>query len=144
MSKGDHIYTERAGYTHHGIDCGDGSVIEYGGDMKNMPYGKYIIRRTTLESFADGQKILARDYETEVNSPELTIKMAESRLGEQKYSLSHNNCEHFAAWCKTNNHESDQVDGVVATVGLTGLAVAVTGVLVATFSAHVIAAVNNE
>ena len=28
--KGDHIFIFRAGYTHHGIDMGDGTVAHWG------------------------------------------------------------------------------------------------------------------
>jgi hypothetical protein len=27
MAKADHVYVRRTGYTHHGIDMGDGTVI---------------------------------------------------------------------------------------------------------------------
>ena len=33
-----------------------------------------------------------------------------SRIGEQRYNLLFNNCEHFATWCKTGRHRSEQVD----------------------------------
>lgn len=29
MDKGDHIFVYRRGYSHHGIDCGEGTVIHY-------------------------------------------------------------------------------------------------------------------
>ena len=41
-------------------------------------------------------------------SPEETVERAKSRLGEEKYSLPFNNCEHFALWCKTGVSESHQ------------------------------------
>lgn len=43
-------------------------------------------------------------------SPNETIQRAQSRLGENKYNLFFNNCEHFAIWCKTGIHESYQVE----------------------------------
>lgn len=46
-------------------------------------------------------------------SPEETVKRARSRLGENKYNLALNNCEHFAIWCKTNISESHQVNEVL-------------------------------
>lgn len=49
----------------------------------------------------------------EVYSPEETVNRAKSRLGENKYSLLFNNCEHFAIWCKTGISESHQVNEVV-------------------------------
>lgn len=33
MTKADHIYVHRLGYTHHGIDMGDGTVIHYTGEV---------------------------------------------------------------------------------------------------------------
>ena len=47
-------------------------------------------------------------------SPEETVVRALSRLGEDKYSLVLNNCEHFAIWCKTGVSESLQVDRVIS------------------------------
>jgi hypothetical protein len=29
--RGAHVFVDRDGYTHHGIDCGDGTVIDFGG-----------------------------------------------------------------------------------------------------------------
>lgn len=46
-------------------------------------------------------------------SPEETIQRAQSRLGEKKYNLALNNCEHFALWCKTGIRESHQAEAVL-------------------------------
>ena len=43
-------------------------------------------------------------------TPEETVQRAESRLGEKKYNIATNNCEHFAIWCKTGVSESTQVE----------------------------------
>jgi hypothetical protein len=40
-----------------------------------------------------------------------------SRLGEEDYKLIFNNCQHFARWCATGDHESEQVRSVAATTG---------------------------
>lgn len=42
-----------------------------------------------------------------------TISRARSRLGETKYNLIVNNCEHFAVWCKTGISESHQVNKIL-------------------------------
>ncbi|SDB13767.1 lecithin retinol acyltransferase family protein [Butyrivibrio sp. INlla16] len=39
-----------------------------------------------------------------------TVERAKSRIGETKYNLALNNCEHFALWCKTGLKESSQVE----------------------------------
>jgi hypothetical protein len=48
-----------------------------------------------------------------IYSPKETIERAKSRIGEEKYNLVSNNCEHFAIWCKSGIAESKQVDRVV-------------------------------
>lgn len=50
-------------------------------------------------------------------TPGETIARARSRLGEEKYSLPFNNCEHFAIWCKTGVHESHQVNKWMTLLG---------------------------
>ena len=39
----------------------------------------------------------------------LAVQRAMSRVGERRYSLSGNNCEHFANWCATGIAVSQQV-----------------------------------
>jgi hypothetical protein len=46
-------------------------------------------------------------------SPSETVQRAKSRIGENKYSLIFNNCEHFAIWCKTGISESHQVNDIL-------------------------------
>lgn len=59
--------------------------------------------------FRDWEKY--RDYK--LYSPDETIERARSRLGENKYSLLFNNCEHFAIWCKTGISESHQINDLL-------------------------------
>ncbi|TRU85675.1 MAG: NC domain-containing protein, partial [Microcystis novacekii Mn_MB_F_20050700_S1D] len=92
-------------YAHHGIDCGDGSVIHYRKPSE-------IVERTSLETFARGGKIYVVRY-VEVGFsfiPDVVVERALSRLGEQKYNLLFNNCEHFATWCKTGISKSQQIE----------------------------------
>lgn len=51
-----------------------------------------------------------------INTPHETVKRAKSRLGEQKYSLVTNNCEHFAFWCKTGEAQSKQVQKLISCI----------------------------
>jgi hypothetical protein len=136
MARGEHIYVRRGRhYTHHGIDCGDGSAIHYVGPRGSVRY----VTRTSLEEFAAGAPILVRHHEPRLDTEEV-IRNAESRLGSSGYSLVKNNCEHFAAWCCTGRARSSQVrrwaltaqgsvaSVVVATQGL-GAHVALIGTL---------------
>lgn len=72
--------------------------------------GGIIPELTVLRSLIKGG-----DYH--LYSPEETIQRARRRLGERKYNLAFNNCEHFAIWCKTGVHESHQVEAVLGILG---------------------------
>jgi hypothetical protein len=105
MARGDHIFVRRARrYSHHGIDCGDGSVIHYVGPRGSERY----VARTPLEVFAAGSHVQVRPYAKRLSAEETVIN-AESRLGSVGYRLVRNNCEHFAAWCCTGRAASTQV-----------------------------------
>jgi hypothetical protein len=90
-------------YEHHGIDCGDGTVIHYykGGEQPT-------IARTSFDVFARGNPVFVKPV-TVSYVPDIVVERAESRLGEQNYNLLTNNCEHFATWCKTGKNESQQL-----------------------------------
>jgi len=114
MKRGDHIFVKRLGYTHHGIDCGDGSVIHYTGELGQK--ANATIHQTSKDDFLKGAEEAVRDY-GQCDSPNIVIERATSRLGEPRYHLVFNNCEHFATWCKTGKHQSEQVRRVASTAG---------------------------
>jgi hypothetical protein len=109
MARGDHLYVLRGygAYTHHGIDCGDGTVIHY---LEGES-----IARTSMAFFSRGEQVGVQVYGAADPSdrPDVVIKRAESRIGERDYHLVFNNCEHFVVWCKTGRHWSGQVDRAV-------------------------------
>jgi hypothetical protein len=111
MAKGDHIYVQYPGLTHHGIDCGDGSVIHYEGKHKGG-----IICRISKNAFASGNKIKVKEY-GKCYSDDLVVRRAEGRLSEKKYQIFSNNCEHFVYWCKTGKDKSEQIANVQGGVG---------------------------
>ena len=113
MAKGDRIYVYRnlwqldGLYQHHGIDCGDGTVIHYRKPSET-------IERTSLETFARGNPVYVVEERGGFSYiPDAVVERAESRLGEHKYNLLFNNCEHFANWCTTGNNQSEQVSNFV-------------------------------
>lgn len=111
MARGDQIYIFREFwnleglYEHHGIDCGDGTVIHYRKPSE-------IIERTSIEIFSRGQKIYIRQYPIRYIA-DTVINRAQSRLGEKQYNLLFNNCEHFATWCITGESKSQQVENFI-------------------------------
>jgi hypothetical protein len=92
-------------YSHHGIDCGDGTVIHYWTDEIPLTSS---IQRTTVEEFADGGQVKVREYAA-CDPPGVVIERAVNSLGGEGFNPLMNNCEHFAVWCKTGREESSQV-----------------------------------
>lgn len=127
MARGDHLRVWRKGYWHHGIDCGDGTVIHYTGELFSR--ANAAVRRTTLDEFAKGGRVRVVKSHSAYDT-EGIIARAESRLDEMRYSPVFNNCEHFAHWCRTGVKMSRQVNrAITAATGLAVAAVTVAGTL---------------
>ena len=111
-SMGAHVVTPRCGYLHHGIYVGGGKVLHYSGLARGLRRGP--IEEISLAGFTDGHSVWTRS-----NAPPLfdrceVIRRARSRLGEDRYRLLSNNCEHFCEWCLRGEHRSYQVDAWLA------------------------------
>jgi lecithin:retinol acyltransferase len=115
---GAHIYVERDFFSHHGIDCGDGTAIDFAG--RGAGKNTAIIRRVTLAEFANGALIRTRSYGT-CYPAELVVARAIAMIGRSGYDLFSNNCEHFATWCVTGEHSSAQVEAAWSAVGVIGM-----------------------
>ncbi|MEM9088539.1 MAG: lecithin retinol acyltransferase family protein [Cyanobacteria bacterium P01_F01_bin.53] len=106
MARGDQVYAIREvigiPYEHHGIDCGDGSVIHY------SKIGEASITRTPHSVFARDSIVYVKQQSTSFIA-DVVVERAESRLGERQYDLFFNNCEHFANWCKIGRAECSQL-----------------------------------
>jgi len=116
MTRGDHIYVGRVGYTHHGIDVGDGRVIHYGGEPDGSE-AHASIRYATLQEFAQGGEVRVRDY-GESFGPDEAVARAESKLGERDQHLFGRDGEFFASWCVAGCNTSGQLNGAAAVGGL--------------------------
>ena len=117
MASADHLKVPRQHglFVHHGIDLGDGTVAHY-------LEGRQILR-SPLQDFSLGQPVSTVTYPPgSCSPPGVTLQRALSRLGEQRYNLIFNNCEHFAHWCTTGRHRSAQVEGWLQTGSLGALA----------------------
>ena len=118
MAAADHLQAPRQHglFNHHGIDLGDGTVAHY-------LEGREILR-SPRESFSRGQPIAVVPYPAgSCSSAGVTLRRAMGRLGEQRYNLLFNNCEHFAHWCKTGRHRSTQVEDWLHNGSLGALAI---------------------
>ena len=117
MASADHLKVPRQHglFVHHGIDLGDGTVAHY-------LEGRQILR-SPLQDFSLGQPVSTVPYPPgSCSPPGVSVHRALGRLGEQRYNLIFNNCEHFAHWCKTGRHRSAQVEGWLQTGSLGALA----------------------
>ncbi|MFC0575001.1 lecithin retinol acyltransferase family protein [Paraburkholderia solisilvae] len=104
---GAHLITQRRGYAHHGIYVGDGKVVHYAGFAGSAQRGP--IGEVTLEQFAAGHAITVWPHPCPKYAGAEAVRRARSRLGENRYRLLTNNCEHFCAWCLFGESRSEQV-----------------------------------
>lgn len=107
---GSHLVTSRMGYTHHGIYIGNDKVIHYSGMADDLSFTTGAIEKTSMEAFMAGNDFTVRTYISPRFSGQDVVERAHSRLGENKYNLLSNNCEHFCEWCINEIHRSEQVE----------------------------------
>ena len=112
---GAHMVTPRRGYTHHGIYVGRGWVVQYGGLSRGLRRGP--VEEVPLSQFAQGRTIWIRQQESSTLDRDEVVRRARVRLGENRYHVLTNNCEHFCEWCVRGEHRSCQVDELIAHYG---------------------------
>ena len=82
---------------HYGIYVSDSCIIQYG-------------KASDIFQDSSEEYIEVREYslieKLKKNSKEKIIEKAKSRIGEKKYNILNNNCEHFVNECVFNKHES--------------------------------------
>jgi Lecithin retinol acyltransferase len=105
---GAHLVTARRGYTHHGIYVGGGRVVHYAG-WSRAKFTCRPVEEVSLEEFANGRGVAVRGSPARYTGQEVVAR-ARSRLGEDRYRVASNNCEHFCHWCLSGEHRSAQVE----------------------------------
>ena len=109
---GSHLVTPRRGFVHHGIYVGGGNVVHYKSVVRHLR--RIPVEEVSLASFAQGCGIWVRAHaELRFDRTEVT-RRARSRLGESRYRIFTNNCEHFCEWCLRDEHRSDQIENLLA------------------------------
>ena len=132
---GDHIFVDRSVlgiklYEHHGIYVGDAMVVHYNGLARGIVFEKSCfeeilsnvvpldkrniakVEMTSLEEFASGDTWQIKEHANAPFSGTDISLCAKARVGEQKYNLLINNCEHFCNECVFGEHMSEQVQNV--------------------------------
>lgn len=94
---------------HHGIYAGNGRVIHYSG-FKRL-FRLNVIEEISLEEFTKGRCLQVRTHAAPQFPGAAGVKRARSRLGERRYSLIWNNCEHLVEWSLLGTSRSSQVEG---------------------------------
>jgi len=92
-------------YTHFGVEMQGGGICE-----NSLPG----IRIVSAADFARGGTTRVRNPDATPQERARAVERAASRIGERRYSLTSNNCEHFANWCATGVAVSYQVIEAVA------------------------------
>ena len=115
---GSHLISPRDHYSHHGIYIGRGRVIHYSGKSQGLNTGPVEI--ASLDAFAQGRGYRVKLHPSPRHTRRETVERARSRVGENLYSLTRNNCEHFCEWCITGRSLSRQVHRAAQAVTTTG------------------------
>ena len=110
---GAHLVTPRFGYAHHGIYVGGNKVVHYAGLSRALLL-RGPVEEVSLEQFACGREISIKSRPLPRFSPQEVVTRALSRLGEDRYRLTSNNCEHFCEWCLSGENRSEQVERALA------------------------------
>ncbi|MFM9883523.1 MAG: lecithin retinol acyltransferase family protein [Burkholderiales bacterium] len=105
---GAHLVSPRKWYLHHGIYVGGDRVVHYAGFNRLFRRGP--VEEISIAEFERGHGVRILDRSASPFDPNAIIDRARSRLGERRYRLLRNNCEHFSEWCIVGEPRSTQVE----------------------------------
>ena len=129
---GSHVISPRRGYVHHGIYIGDGKVVHYAGLARGRFRGR--VEEVSLAEFADGRSVWTRSSDLPAFVPRDVIWRARSRVGENRYRILRNNCEHFCEWCLRGESRSYQVERFLCSRPALGMMLGVISLVVGNHS----------
>ena len=115
---GAHLIVPWLGFTHHGVYVGAGRVVHYGALMYDII--RKPVEEVTLEAFAEGRPVFLVEHIERCFEAGEIVRRARSRLGEKRYRLFTNNCEHFVEWCLHDLPRSFQAETALAYPRLVG------------------------
>ena len=96
---------------HHGVYLGGGRVIHYNARVYRL--NRRPVEETGMPEFAEGRPVFVVDHAEAGYEVEEVIRRARSRLGEDRYHLLANNCEHLVEWCLHGVARSFQVESAL-------------------------------
>lgn len=115
---GAHLIVPWLGFTHHGVYAGAGRVVHYGALMYDII--RKPVEEVSLEAFAEGRPVFVVEHAEVCFDAAEVVRRARSRLGEKRYRLFTNNCEHFVEWCLHDLPRSFQAETALAYPRLMG------------------------
>jgi len=136
INPGDILSINRGLYKHYGIYIGNSKVVHYAASDGDFGIDASV-HKTSLKEFENGCKaqvvqLPSIEKSIKLFSPEETVCRALSRIGEKKYNLLFNNCEHFAFWCKTGITKSRQVENVLSALVLASMTIVLSKLVIST------------
>ena len=120
LAPGTELIVDRLAYRHHGIYLGEGLVIHYAGRIRHR-HG--LVETVPLRSFVGKRRVNVGRRPAESLHGEAIVRRARSRLGERRYAILSNNCEHFCSWCQVGESRSEQVDRLLQRISAVRCAV---------------------
>jgi len=106
---GMRVLSPRMGYLHHGIYVGAGRVVHYEGRAWGLFGGR--VEEVSLARFGRGRGVWVRPTpRSSAFTTREIVRRARARVGEARYRILANNCEHFCEWCVHGSPRSYQVE----------------------------------
>ena len=102
------LVSPRLGFAHHGIYVGNGRVVHYAALSRSLRSGP--VQEASLAVFANGRGVEVVTGRPMHYPPAVVVERARSRVGENRYRVATNNCEHFCGWCLRDQSRSEQIE----------------------------------
>jgi hypothetical protein len=116
--RGAHLISPWHGFAHHGIYLGGGRVVHY--NSKVYQLRRRPVEETGMQEFHEGRPVFVVNHADPVCKTDEVLRRARSRLGEDRYHLFNNNCEHLVEWCLHGVERSFQVESALEFPDRTG------------------------
>ena len=78
------------------------------------------VEEVSFDAFAEGRPVFVIEHQEVCFDAAEIVRRARSRLGEKRYRLLTNNCEHFVEWCLHDLPRSFQAETAMAYPRLVG------------------------
>jgi hypothetical protein len=108
---GAHLVTPWHGFAHHGVYVGCGRVVHYNARVYRLK--RRPVEETDMAGFAEGRPVFVVSHADAGHATDEVVRRARARLGEDRYHLLANNCEHLVEWCLHGVARSFQVESAL-------------------------------